>query len=102
MDIPGVPWPDPEFDPSRAAFDHARAIEIPSPRRTACDPVRFGEEVSDEAPMATQERADTSTICYTPQDSVETGESDVTAAATEEPDMQADLGVWPMRLRLAF
>ena len=35
-------WSDPDFDPSLQAFYYARVIEIPTPRWTAYDQVRFG------------------------------------------------------------
>ena len=58
-------WEDPDFDPSQPAFYYARVIEIPTPRWTAYDALRFGIEMPDEVPMTTQERAYTSPI-YTP------------------------------------
>ena len=59
-------WVDPEFDPSVRSFYYARVIEIPTPRWTAYDAVRFGIEMGPEVPMTTQERAYTSPIWYTP------------------------------------
>jgi len=59
-------WKDPEFDPSQSAFYYARVIEIPTPRWTAYEAVRFGVEMPDEVPMKTQERAYTSPIWYAP------------------------------------
>ena len=59
-------WEDPDFDPSRPAFYYARVIEIPTPRWTAYDALRFGLDLPDEVPMTTQERAYTSPIWYTP------------------------------------
>ncbi len=59
-------WTDPDFDPAQRAFYYARVIEIPTPRWTAHEAVRFGVEMSDEVPMKTQERAYTSPIWYTP------------------------------------
>jgi len=61
-------WADPDFDPAEPAFYYARVIEIPTPRWTAYDAVRFGVTMSDEVPMTTQERAYTSPIWYTPDD----------------------------------
>jgi len=59
-------WTDPDFDASQSAVYYARVIEIPTPRWTAYDAVRFGIEMPDEVPMITQERAYTSPIWYTP------------------------------------
>jgi hypothetical protein len=59
-------WQDPDFDPALRAFYYARVIEIPTPRWTAHDAVRFGEEMPPEVPMTTQERAYTSPIWYAP------------------------------------
>ncbi len=59
-------WQDPDFDPSQRAFYYARVIEIPTPRWSTYDAVRFGEEVPDGVPLTTQERAYTSPIWYTP------------------------------------
>jgi len=59
-------WTDPEFDPSLSAFYYTRVIEIPTPRWTAYDALRFGVEMSPNVPMTTQERAYTSPIWYTP------------------------------------
>jgi hypothetical protein len=59
-------WSDPAFDPEQRAFYYARVIEIPTPRWTAYEALRFGIEMSDDVPMTTQERAYTSPIWYTP------------------------------------
>jgi hypothetical protein len=59
-------WTDPDFDPTQRAFYYARAIEIPTPRWTAYDAVRFGIKMPPEVPMKHQERAWTSSIWYTP------------------------------------
>jgi hypothetical protein len=59
-------WSDPDFDPATRAFYYARVIEIPTPRWTAYDALRFGAQMPDEVPMVTQERAYTSPIWYTP------------------------------------
>ena len=59
-------WKDPEFDVEQSAFYYARVIEIPTPRWTAYEAVRFGIEMPAGVPMTTQERAYTSPIWYTP------------------------------------
>ncbi|MCA0928819.1 DUF3604 domain-containing protein [Ruegeria profundi] len=61
-------WEDPDFDPTQSAFYYARVIEIPTPRWTAYEAVRFGIEMPEEVPMITTERAYTSPIWYTPED----------------------------------
>jgi hypothetical protein len=62
----GGVWTDPDFDPSLRAFYYARVIEIPTPRWTAYDAVKFNLDLPDEVKMTTQERAYTSPIWYTP------------------------------------
>jgi hypothetical protein len=59
-------WTDPEFDPNLSAFYYARVIEIPTPRWTAYEALRFGVKMAPDVPMITQERAYTSPIWYTP------------------------------------
>lgn len=59
-------WKDPDFDRSVKAFYYARVIEIPTPRWTTYDSVRFAEEIPEGAPVSIQERAYTSPIWYTP------------------------------------
>ena len=59
-------WRDPDFDPALRAFYYARVIEIPTPRWTAYDALRFGVKIDPKVPMTTQERAYTSPIWYTP------------------------------------
>jgi len=60
-------WTDPDFDPALRAFYYARVIEIPTPRWTLYDSIRYGIEMGPEVPMTLQERAYTSPIWYTPQ-----------------------------------
>ena len=60
-------WTDPDFDAAERAFYYARVIEIPTPRWTAYEALRFGVEMGKEVPMVTQERAYTSPIWYTPE-----------------------------------
>jgi hypothetical protein len=62
----GSVWMDPDFDPSERAFYYARVIEIPTPRWTAYDRVKFNLNLPPEIPLKTQERAYTSPIWYTP------------------------------------
>jgi len=59
-------WKDPDFDPGVRAFYYARVIEIPTPRWTNYDAVRFNVKMSPDVPMTQQERAWTSPIWYTP------------------------------------
>ena len=59
-------WTDPEFDPAQEAFYYAKVIEIPTPRWTAYEALRFGVKMTDDVPMTTQERAYTSPIWYSP------------------------------------
>jgi hypothetical protein len=60
-------WRDPEFDPAQRAFYYGRVIEIPTPRWTAYDAVRFGVKPLPGTKMTLQERAFTSPIWYNPQ-----------------------------------
>ena len=59
-------WIDPDFDPTERAFYYARVIEIPRPRWTTYDAVRFGVEPPEGAPLTIQDRAYTSPIWYSP------------------------------------
>ena len=59
-------WKDPEFDPGQDAFYYARVIEIPTPRWTAYDTIRFADKMDEKVPMTTQERAYSSPIWYKP------------------------------------
>jgi hypothetical protein len=58
-------WIDPDFDSSLEAFYYVRVLEIPTPRWTLYDKVRFGVEMDKEVPMTSQQRAYTSPIWYT-------------------------------------
>ena len=62
----GAVWTDSEFDHSHRAFFYARVIEIPTPRWSTYDAVRFGIDMPEGAPSSTQERAYTSPIWHTP------------------------------------
>jgi hypothetical protein len=59
-------WTDPDFDPTQRAFYYARVIEIPTPRWTLYDAVRFGVTMPPEVPMTQQERGWSSPIWYSP------------------------------------
>jgi Protein of unknown function (DUF3604) len=59
-------WKDPDFQPRQRAFYYVRVIEIPTPRWTAYDQVRFGVKMNDDVPMKQQERAWTPPIWYLP------------------------------------
>jgi hypothetical protein len=61
-----VVWTDPDFDPALRAFYYARVIEIPTPRWTAYDATRFGNQPLPGTRMTIQERAYTAPIWYTP------------------------------------
>lgn len=63
----GTVWVDPDFDLSQHAFYYARVIEIPTPRWTAYDAIKFDIEMPDDVKMITQERAYTSPIWYSPK-----------------------------------
>jgi hypothetical protein len=62
----GTVWRDPDFDPGQRAFYYARVLEIPTPRWSTYDAVRFDIPIPEGAPISTQERAYTSPIWYTP------------------------------------
>ena len=59
-------WKDPDFDPSQKAFYYVRVLEIPTPRWTLYDAVKFGITMDSKVPMVEQQRAYTSPIWYTP------------------------------------
>jgi hypothetical protein len=59
-------WSDPDFDPSQESFYYVRVIEIPTPRWTLYDKLRYGAELGPEIPLTTTERAYSSPIWYTP------------------------------------
>jgi hypothetical protein len=63
----GAVWTDPDFDPKLRAFYYARVIEIPTPRWTAYDRVKFKLDLPKGIPLKTQERAYTSPIWYSPK-----------------------------------
>ena len=57
-------WRDPDFDPERRAVYYLRVLEIPTPRWTTYDAVRFGTPLPKSVPATHQERAYTSPIWY--------------------------------------
>ena len=59
-------WTDPDFDPSQPAVYYVRVLEIPTPRWTLYDKVRFGAEMPDRVPLVHQERGFSSPIWYNP------------------------------------
>jgi hypothetical protein len=59
-------WVDPGFDPKQRAVYYVRVLEIPTPRWTAYDQVRFKETMDPKVPQVHQERAFSSPIWYTP------------------------------------
>ena len=60
-------WEDPAFDATQKAFYYARVLEIPTPRWTTYDSVKFNVEIPKGVPVSIQERAYTSPIWYTPK-----------------------------------
>ncbi|MEO9463694.1 MAG: DUF3604 domain-containing protein [Marinomonas sp.] len=59
-------WVDPDFDPTLSAFYYVRVLEIPTPRWTLYDAVKYDLEPKAEIPLTTQERAYSSPIWYNP------------------------------------
>jgi hypothetical protein len=57
---------DPNFDPKQRAFYYVRVLEIPTPRWTAYDAVKYKVTMAPEVPMKLQERAISSPIWYNP------------------------------------
>lgn len=60
-------WTDPDFNSALPAFYYVRVLEIPTPRWTAFDVVKYGIKMSNNVTMTLQERAYTSPIWYTPK-----------------------------------
>jgi len=61
-------WKDPNFDPALEAFYYLRVIEIPTPRWTLYDKLRFDiKDMGEEVPMTAQQRGYTSPIWYSPK-----------------------------------
>ena len=59
-------WRDPDFDPNERAFYYVRVLEIPTPRWTTYDAVRFGVKLPTRVPATVQDRAYTSAVWYSP------------------------------------
>ena len=58
---------DPEFDPAQSAAYYVRVLEIPTPRWTLYDKVKFGiEDMDKDVPLVHQERAFSSPIWFNP------------------------------------
>ncbi|TFU01086.1 DUF3604 domain-containing protein [Polymorphobacter arshaanensis] len=57
---------DPDFDPKLRAFYYVRVLEIPTPRWTLYDSVKYKVKMDAAVPMVQQERAVTSPIWYNP------------------------------------
>jgi hypothetical protein len=62
-------WEDPDFHAEQRAFYYVRVLQIPTPRWTAYDAMRFGVSAPAESPMTVQDRAYTSPIWYSPEGS---------------------------------
>lgn len=61
-------WTDPDFDPELEAFYYLRVIEIPTPRWTLYDKLRYDiKNMGEEIPMTAQQRGYTSPIWYSPK-----------------------------------
>ncbi|MFD1316477.1 DUF3604 domain-containing protein [Namhaeicola litoreus] len=60
-------WKDPDFNPELEAFYYVRVIEIPTPRWTLYDKLRYGAKPSKDIPLTNTERAYTSPIWYAPK-----------------------------------
>ena len=61
-----VVWRDPDFDPDELAFYYVRVLEIPTPRWTLYDAVKYGFPAPEGFPKTIQERAYSSPIWYQP------------------------------------
>jgi hypothetical protein len=59
-------WRDPDFDPNERAFYYVRVLEIPTPRWTTYDAVKFGVKLPTKVPATVQDRAYTSAVWYSP------------------------------------
>lgn len=59
-------WTDPDFDPTVPCCYYIRVLEIPVPRWSTYDAVKFGIDIPKDLPATIQERAWSSAIWYTP------------------------------------
>jgi hypothetical protein len=57
-------WTDPDFKPEENAFYYVRVLQIPTPRWTLYDAVRYNVKMTEDVPMTLQERIYTSPIWY--------------------------------------
>ena len=57
---------DPDFNPQINAFYYLRILEIPSPRYTLWDEIKYGVKYPEETKRIIQERAWSSPIWYKP------------------------------------
>ena len=53
----GGVWFDADFDPTKPASPYARVIDIPTPRLTASDAIKFNLTLPNKIPAKGQERA---------------------------------------------
>ena len=60
-------WADPDFDKNEQAFYYARVLEIPTPRWSTYDAVRYSVTLPEDLPVSIAQRAYTSPIWYTPK-----------------------------------
>ena len=59
-------WTDPDFNADIPAFYYVRVLEIPTPRWTLYDAVRYNITPPKDVPLVTQDRAYSSPIWYNP------------------------------------
>jgi len=62
-----VVWTDPDFNAELEAFYYVRVIEIPTPRWTLFDKLKYEAELSKDVPLTQTERGYTSPIWYGPK-----------------------------------
>ncbi len=60
-------WRDPDFNEAERAVYYVRVLEIPTPRWTVYDAKFYGQELPQNSPLVTEERAYSSPIWYTPE-----------------------------------